>query len=697
MWPDLIQKAKDGGLDVIETYVFWDGHEPLTGQYYFEERYDVVKFVKLVNEAGLYVHLRLGPYICAEWNFGGFPVWLKYVPGISFRTDNEPFKAAMEKFVRKIVSMMKSEELYAWQGGPIILSQIENEYGPVEHYGGPGDKVYAAWAAKLALDLDIGVPWIMCKQVDAPDPIIDTCNGFYCDGFTPNKPYKPKLWTEAWTGWFSSFGGPIPHRPNEDLAYSVVSFIQQGGSLVSYYMYHGGTNFGRTAGNFIATSYDYDAPVDEYGLIRQPKWDHLRRLHQVIKSCESALVYGELTVASLGNDQQSYVYRTKSGACAAFLANNGTKSNAAVEFDGLHYDLPAWSISILPDCKTEVYNTARVSGKPNKIRMEQVRGFSWKSYNEQTVSIDVSTFTPTGLLERMNMSKEIIDHDKITFAETGLLEQVNVTRDLTDYLWYTTYVNISEDEHFLTNGQDLALTVSSAGPSLHVYINEQLNGIAYGGLERSTLAYSRNVRLRAGINKISILSVTVGLYNGGTHYESWNYGVLGPVVLNGLNEGGRDLSMERWTYQIGLKGEALKLHSLSGISSVEWGEATKEKPLTWYKAFFDAPEGNDPLALDMSSMGKGIVWINGHNIGRYWPSYKAHGSCGSCDYRGTHNESLCVSNCGESSQRWYHMPRSWVNPTDNLLVVFEEWGGDPTGISLVKRVVEMEGGQQHTN
>ncbi|KAF3324539.1 beta-galactosidase-like protein [Carex littledalei] len=94
MWPDLIQKAKDGGLDVIQTYVFWNGHEPSPGQYYFQDRFDLVSFIKLVKQAGLYVHLRIGPYICAEWNFGGFPVWLKYVPGIAFRTDNKPFKAS---------------------------------------------------------------------------------------------------------------------------------------------------------------------------------------------------------------------------------------------------------------------------------------------------------------------------------------------------------------------------------------------------------------------------------------------------------------------------------------------------------------------------------------------------------------------------------------------------------------------------
>lgn len=669
MWPDLIRKAKEGGLDVIETYVFWDRHEPSPGQYNFEGKYDLVRFIKLVKEAGMYLHLRLGPYVCAEWNFGGFPIWLKYVPGISFRTDNEPFKAEMERFIKKIVNMMKSERLYAWQGGPIILTQIENEYGPVQLWGGPGDKVYAAWTARLALGLDTGVPWVMCKQEDAPDPIIDTCNGFYCDGFTPNKPSKPKMWTETWTGWFTSFGAPIPHRPVEDLAYAVVSFIQNGGSFFSYYMYHGGTNFGRTAGNFIATSYDYDAPIDEYGLLRPQKWGHLRELHRAIKSCESALVNGDPTVTILGHNQQSFVFRSDSGACAAFLSNNNTESNVTVAFNGMHYELPPRSISILPDCKTAVYNTARIGVKTAEMEMARVRGFSWSSYSERIDS----------------------DDHHISFSKVGLLEQVNVTRDTTDYLWYTTSIDISQDENFLKNDRYPVLSVSSVGPSLHVYINGKLSGFGYGGLEGSKLTYRRQVKLSAGRNKISILSVAVGLYNAGTHFESWNYGILGPVTLSGLNEGFRDLSNEKWTYKIGLEGEAMNLHSPDGSSSVEWGEASQNQPLTWYKASFDAPDGNDPLALDMVSMGKGLAWINGQGIGRYWPAYRAHGTCPRCDYRHFHNEKNCTTGCGEPSQRWYHVPRSWLHPTDNLLVVLEEWGGDPTGITLVKRRVQGEG------
>lgn len=134
---------------------------------------------------------------------------------------------------------------------------------------------------------------------------------------------------------------------------------------------------------------------------------------------------------------------------------------------------------------------------------------------------------------------------------------------------------------------------------------------------------------------------------------------------------------------------------------------------------FNAPAGNEPLALDLNSMSKGQVWINGESIGRHMPGYKATGGCGACNYAGWFDEKKCLSNCGEASQRWYydeklnlhfflssilysfdflnykrkivnaryHVPRSWLYPTGNLLVVFEEWGGDPHGISLVKREI----------
>ncbi|KAK6924429.1 Beta-galactosidase, beta-sandwich domain [Dillenia turbinata] len=669
MWEDLIMKAKDGGLDVIDTYVFWNVHEPSPGNYNFEGRYDLVRFLKTVQKAGLYAHLRIGPYICAEWNFGGFPVWLKYVPGISFRTDNEPFKRAMQGFAEKIVGLMKSENLFESQGGPIILSQIENEYGPQGKTSGYAGQQYMTWAANMAVGLGTGVPWVMCKEEDAPDPVINTCNGFYCDNFSPNKPYKPTIWTEAWSGWFTEFGGPIHQRPVQDLAFAVAKFIQKGGSFVNYYMYHGGTNFGRSAGGpFITTSYDYDAPIDEY--VRQPKYGHLKELHRAIKLCERALVSADAIVTSLGPFQQAHVYSAESGECSAFLSNYDTKSASRVMFNNMHYNLPPWSISILPDCRNVVYNTAKIGVQTSKMEMlpSNIAMFSWESYNEDLTALD----------------------DSSTFTAQGLLEQINVTRDTSDYLWYITSVDISSSESFLRNGQLPTLIVESTGHAVHVFINGELSGSAFGTRENRRFTYAGKANLRVGTNRIALLSVAVGLPNIGGHFETWNTGILGPVALQGLDQGKWDLSWQKWTYQVGLKGEAMNLVSPNSVSSVEWMQGSfavqTQQPLTWHKAYFNAPDGEEPLALDMGSMGKGQVWINGQSIGRYWTAY-ASGNCNGCRYSGTFRPSKCQLGCSQPTQRWYHVPRSWLQQGQNLLVIFEELGGDPSSISLVKKSV----------
>ncbi|KAJ6759641.1 BETA-GALACTOSIDASE 6 [Salix purpurea] len=101
MWPSLIAKAKEGGLDAIETYVFWNAHEPQPGHYDFSGRHDIVSFIKEVHAQGLYACLRIGPFIQSEWSYGGLPFWLHDIPGIVFRSDNEPFKVYMQNFTAK--------------------------------------------------------------------------------------------------------------------------------------------------------------------------------------------------------------------------------------------------------------------------------------------------------------------------------------------------------------------------------------------------------------------------------------------------------------------------------------------------------------------------------------------------------------------------------------------------------------------
>ncbi|GAV67484.1 LOW QUALITY PROTEIN: Glyco_hydro_35 domain-containing protein, partial [Cephalotus follicularis] len=294
---------------------------------------------------------------------------------------------------------------------------IENEYGVQSKLFGVAGYNYMSWAANMVVKMDTGVPWVMCKEDDAPNPVINTCNGFYCDAFTPNKPYKPNIWTEA--SGFTEFGGPIHQRPVQDVAYAVARFIQRGESFINYYMYHGGTNFGRSAGgHFITTSYDYDAPIDEYGLNRQPKYGHLNELYKAIKMCERALVSADPIVTSLGSLQQAYVYTSKTGDCASFLSNYDTKSIARVLFNNMHYNLPPWSISILPDCRNVVFNTANVGVQTSQLEMLPTYTVMllWESYDENISSLD----------------------DNLTLTSNGLLEQINVTRDMSDYLWYIT-------------------------------------------------------------------------------------------------------------------------------------------------------------------------------------------------------------------------------------------------------------------
>ncbi|KAL6963808.1 Beta-galactosidase 3 [Sarracenia purpurea var. burkii] len=192
------------------------------------------------------------------------------------------------------------------------------------------------------------------------------------------------------------------------------------------------------------------------GLIRQPKYGHLKELHRAIKLSERALVSADPTVTSLGSYEQAHVFSSEAGDCAAFLSNSHAESTARVTFNNMHYDLPPWSISILPDCKNVIFNTAQVGVQTSNIQMLPVNTeiLSWEAFTEDISSAD--------------------DDSEITVF--GLLEQLNVTRDASDYLWYSTSFELSSSESFLNGGQHLTLTVQSAGDALHVFTNGHLSG-----------------------------------------------------------------------------------------------------------------------------------------------------------------------------------------------------------------------------
>jgi len=672
MWPDLIQKAKDGGLDAIETYIFWDRHEPVRREYNFSGNLDFVKFFQLIQKAGLYAIMRIGPYACAEWNFGGFPLWLHNMPGIELRTNNSVYKNEMQNFTTKIVNVVKEENLFASQGGPIILAQIENEYGDIMWNYKDAGKAYVQWAAQMALAQNIGVPWIMCQQQDAPQPIINTCNGFYCHNFQPNNPKSPKMFTENWIGWYQKWGERVPHRSAEDSAFSVARFFQNGGVLNNYYMYHGGTNFGRTAGGpYITTSYDYDAPIDEYGNLNQPKWGHLKNLHAAIKLGENVLTnYSARKDEDLDNGLTLTTYTNSSGARFCFLSNNNTDLGARVDLhnDGV-YIVPAWSVSIINGCNQEVFNTAKVNSQTSMMVKKSDNVSSTNLTWEWKVEPKRDTIHGNGSLKAQK-----------------LLEQKELTLDASDYLWYMTSVDINDTSIW----SNATLRVNTSGHSLHGYVNQRYIGYQFSQSgNQFQFTYEKQVSLKNGTNIISLLSATVGLANYGAWFDDIKTGISGgPVELIGKNNVTMDLSTNLWSYKVGLNGEKKHLYDAQQNVSVAWHTNSSYvpvgNPLIWYRAKFKSPFGANPIVVDLQGLGKGHAWVNGHSIGRYWPSWisPSDGCSDTCDYRGNYVPGKCNTNCGSPSQRWYHVPRSFLNNDMNTLVLFEEMGGNPQSVQF---------------
>ncbi|CAL5402278.1 unnamed protein product [Camellia sinensis] len=640
MWPQLIRKAKEGGLNVIQTYVFWNLHEPVQGQFNFEGNADLVKFIKMIGDQGMYAILRVGPFIQAEWNSGD-------VKNITFRADNEPFKYHMKKYVKKIIGMMKNEKLFYPQGGPIILSQIENEYNTVQlAYRELGIR-YIQWSANMAVGLKTGVPWIMCKQKDAPDPVINTCNGRHCgDTFIgPNSPNKPSLWTENWTAQFRVFGDPPSQRAAEDIAYAVARFFSKNGTLTNYYMYHGGTNFARTSSSFVTTRYYDEAPLDEFGLPREPKFGHLKDLHRALRLSQKALLWGAPSVQKISEDLEVRTYeKPGTSICTAFLNNNNTKVPATINFRGQEYYLPPKSIGILPDCKTLVYNTQTIVAQHNARNFHP----SKKASNL-----------------KWEMSPEVIPTmNQLSVKSKTPLELYSFTKDTSDYAWYSTSINF--DRRDLPMRSDIlpVLQIANLGHAMAAFVNGEYIGFGHGGHVEKSFVFEKPITLKPGVNHISLLGMTVGFPDSGAYMEKRFAGVRA-VMIQGLNAGTLDVTLNGWAHEVGIKGEKLEVFTEEGSSKVQWSPAKggAGPPMTWYKTYFNAPEGKSPVAIKMTSMGKGMIWVNGQSIGRYWVSY--------------------LSPLGQPTQSEYHIPRSFLKPEKNLLVVIEETGGDPEGMEIV--------------
>jgi beta-galactosidase len=279
-WKDRLEKLKAMGCNTVETYIPWNVHEPEKGEFHFEGMWDIQKFVKIAEELGLYVILRPSPYICAEWEFGGLPAWLLREDDMRLRASCGSFLRHVEEYYQVLLPLITP--LQITEGGPVILMQIENEYG---YYA--NDKAYMEAIKNLMVEGGVKVPLVTS---DGPFP--ENLNAGAMEGILPTGNFGsrteerfevlrrytdggPLMCTEFWVGWFDHWGngGHITRNPEES-AKDLDKMLELG--HVNIYMFEGGTNFGFMNGaNYYdrltpdVTSYDYDALLTEDGQITE--------------------------------------------------------------------------------------------------------------------------------------------------------------------------------------------------------------------------------------------------------------------------------------------------------------------------------------------------------------------------------------------------------------------------------------------
>ena len=287
-WDDIFKKMRAMGLNCVETYCAWNLHEPEPNKFCFEGRLDIASFIKKAAENELMVIVRPGPYICAEWEFGGLPWWLQCDEEMEIRCMNKKYIAHFDAYLDALFKQVRP--LLCTNGGPVIMLQCENEYG---YYG--DDKEYLSYLRDGYIRRGIDVPLFTSDghtEESLRDGMIEGCITTLNFGSNVEErfavhdrlfPDAPKMCMEMWNGWFDAWGDEKHHTTSaSDYVKSVSDMLKKGS--VNMYMFIGGTNFGFTSGanhydKFApdVTSYDYDALLTECGDVT-PKYMAVREV-----------------------------------------------------------------------------------------------------------------------------------------------------------------------------------------------------------------------------------------------------------------------------------------------------------------------------------------------------------------------------------------------------------------------------------
>lgn len=537
-WEHRIQMCKALGMNTICLYVFWNLHETEQGKFDFRGPKNLRKFVELCRDNGMDVILRPGPYVCAEWEMGGLPWWLLKNPDIRLREGDPRFMKAVENFEREVARQVS--DLTVANGGPILMVQVENEYGS---YG--IDKSYVGAIRDLLKELYPGTVLFQCDWSsnflnNGLDDTLWTLNfgtgSNIDDQFAPLKqarPDTPLMCSEFWSGWFDKWGAGHETRPADDMIAGLTEMVDKGISF-SLYMTHGGTNWSHWAGANSpgyapdVTSYDYDAPISESGRTTE-KYFKLR----------DALA---------------------------------KRSNVA---------LPA-----IPDS------------------------------------------IPTMAIDRFSLQQVAPLWANIpgTFKSDSLLAMEQCNQGFGSMLYSTMLPPMPDGAVLKVAPHDFAIV--------------RVDGKIIGTLDRRIAQDSISLPPTAGNTKLEIFVEAMGRLNFGRVIND-RKGIVSPVLL--IMPGKEQITLKGW--DIALLPDTTAFYDSLTYQPVK----PADKMPGVYRGSFTISGKPADTFLDFSSWGKGLVYVNGHGLGRIW-------------------------NIGP--QQTLYTPGCWLNEGENEIIVFDILGPD---------------------
>jgi beta-galactosidase len=546
-WRHRIRMAKAMGCNTIAAYIFWNYLEPSEGVYDFSTgNHNVRKFIEIVKEEGMWLILRPGPYVCAEWELGGIPPYLLRIPDIKVRCMDPRYMAAVQRYLSKLAAEIKPGLIS--NGGPVLMLQVENEYGS---YG--NDRNYMAKLKEIWVNNGINVPFFtgdgpttyMLEAGSLPGCAVGLDSGSSPDDFALAKkmnPGVPVFSSETYPGWLTHWGENWAKPDTADLL-KEVRFLMDNKKSFNLYVIHGGTNFGFTAGANSGgtgyepdvTSYDYDAPIDEQGNAT-PKYYALRKL--------------------LG----SYL-------------PDGKQLAPVPE--------PVPSIEI-PEIKTVALTSV------------------WSSLPQPLKSVQPKPFEAFG-------------------------------QDYGFMVYKTTLIGHKKGK----------LTVTD----IHDYATVFLNGEYIGRLDRREGVNTINIpESKTPVPILEIFVEAMGRINF-AQYIIDRKGITDRVTLNGM-------TLMNWDiYQFPMNEKFIAGLTPSG--------KTENRSGIFFRGKFTLAKPGDTF-IDLTGFEKGVAWVNGHNLGRYW-------SIG--------------------PQKRLYCPASWLKNGSNEIIVFDLHKVKP-GVVTGKRTME---------